>query len=97
MICKNLSVLREILKLSQAKIASHIGTSRQQILKFEHEDAKLTRSILIALITFFSLRYKTARYLQTIGLYKNKFVQSIGFNEHLISFVIEQNLNGEIL
>jgi len=93
LICTNLPILREMLKLTQNDVSVFVGTSRQQILKFEHEDAKLTRSILIALITYFSLRPKTAQYLSTQGLYKNKFVQDIGFDEKVISSIIENKIN----
>jgi DNA-binding XRE family transcriptional regulator len=93
-ICTNLPILREMLKLTQTDVSVIVGTSRQQILKFEHEDAKLTRSILIALITYFSLRPKTAQYLSTQGLYNNKFVQDIGFDEQVIFSIIENKING---
>jgi len=93
LICTNLPILREMLKLTQNDVSVFVGTPRQQILKFEHEDAKLTRSILIALITYFSLRPKTAQYLSTQGLYKNKFVQDIGFDEKVISSIIENKIN----
>lgn len=93
MICTNLPILREMLKLTQNDVSVIVGTSRQQILKFEHEEAKVTRSILIALITYFSLRPKTAQYLSTQGLYKNKFVQDIGFDEQVILSIIENKIN----
>jgi len=83
------------LKLTQTDVSEFIRTSRQRIIQFEHEEAKVTRPILIALITFFSLHHKTAQYLKTLGLYNNKFVQEIGFNEQIISFIVENELNGE--
>jgi plasmid maintenance system antidote protein VapI len=94
LVCENLPVLREILNLKQVDAASICGTSRQQIVKFEHQEAKLTKSILIALVTYFSLRPKTAQFLSMQGLYKNKFVQDIGFTDEIISYVIENNING---
>jgi transcriptional regulator with XRE-family HTH domain len=94
LICENLPVLREILNLKQAEVAGICGTSRQQIIKFEHQEAKLTKSILIALISYFSLRPKTARFLSMQGLYKNKFVQDIGFNDQIIAYVMENDING---
>jgi DNA-binding XRE family transcriptional regulator len=89
MMCENLSVLREMLNLKQADVAEFIGTSRQQIIGFEHQETKMTRSILISLIAYFSLQPKTALFLRALGLYENKFVQKIGFNEQLISFITE--------
>jgi DNA-binding XRE family transcriptional regulator len=89
MICENLPVLREMLNLKQADVAEFIGTSRQQIIGFEHQESKITRSILISLITYFSLRPKTALFLRTLGLYENNFVREFGFNEQLISFVTD--------
>lgn len=94
MICQNLPVLREMLKLNQAELAVISGTSRQKIIQFEHEEAKITRAILITLITYFSLRPKTAQFLNTLGLYRNKFVQDIGFNDQVTSYVIANDING---
>jgi DNA-binding XRE family transcriptional regulator len=94
LVCEHLPVLREILNLKQAEVAGICGTSRQQIIKFEHQEAKLTKSILITLVSYFSLRPKTAQFLSTQGLYKNKFVQDIGFNDQIIAYVIENGING---
>jgi transcriptional regulator with XRE-family HTH domain len=94
LICENLPVLREILNLKQAEVAGICGTSRQQIIKFEPQEAKLTKSILIALISYFSLRPKTAQFLSMQGLYKNEFVQSIGFNDQITGYIIENDING---
>jgi DNA-binding XRE family transcriptional regulator len=92
MMCENLPVLRELLNLKQSDVAEVIGTSRQQIIGFEHQESKITRSILISLITYFSLQPKTALFLRTLGLYQNKFVQEIGFNEQFMSFMTENKV-----
>ena len=93
MICTNLPVLREMLKLSQADVAVICGSSRQKIIQFEHQKAKVTRSILIALVTYFSLRPKTALFLKALCLYKNRFVQTIGFNEEVAAYIIDNHIN----
>ncbi|MDR0681023.1 MAG: hypothetical protein LBG15_04110 [Dysgonamonadaceae bacterium] len=54
----------------------------------------MTKSILIALVSYFSLRPKTARFLSMQGLYKNKFVQDIGFNDQIIAYIVENGING---
>jgi DNA-binding XRE family transcriptional regulator len=95
LICRNLPVLRKMLCMSQVELATICGMSRQTILQFEHEQAKVTRPILISLVTYFSLQSKTAQYLNTLGLYKNKYVQDFGFTEQVISYLIGNNINGK--
>jgi transcriptional regulator with XRE-family HTH domain len=93
LICENLPVLRGMLNLKQEEVAGICGTSRQQIIKFEHQEIKVTKSILTTLVSYFSLRPKTAQFLSTQGLYKNKFVQDIGFNDQIIAYVVENGIN----
>gem|GEM_PF-4410151 len=88
-ICLNLPALRGILNITQQQLAEQIGTSRQGIINFEHQEKKLTRSMLIAIVTYFSLRAKTTAYLKSLGLYQNAYINSIGFNEPLCDFIIQ--------
>jgi DNA-binding XRE family transcriptional regulator len=80
-----------MLNLTQQQLGELVGTSRQQIIKFEQQEAKVTKSILIALVTYCSLKPITARFLHSLSLYENKFVQSIGFTEQVIMLVINDN------
>jgi DNA-binding XRE family transcriptional regulator len=88
-ICVNLVVLRNMLGLTQQDLAIHIGTSRQSIINFERQEKKITRSLLISIITYFSLRRRSASYLKSLGFYKNKYIESLGFNEDLCNYIIE--------
>lgn len=90
-ICLNLPSLRGMLNLTQQKLAEQIGTSRQGIINFEHQEKKLTRSMLIAIITYFSLRGRSAAFLKTIGIYKNSYINSLGFDEELCDYIIEKS------
>jgi len=91
LICVNLPTLRSMLNLTQQKLAEEIGTSRQGVINFEHQEKKLTKSMLIAIITYFSLRRQTAYFLKTLGLYKNPYIISLGFNEKLCDYIIEND------
>jgi DNA-binding XRE family transcriptional regulator len=93
LICSNLPVLRGMLNLTQDEMAAISGTSRQKIIQFEHFESKVTKSILVALVTYFSLRSKSVQFLNVQGLYKNRFVQDIGFTEQVISYIIENHIN----
>ncbi len=75
-----LPLLRDQLGLTQKDLSSYIGISRQSLIDIEHKNRKITRSILISLITFFSFREKTAEILCEKGLYNNDFVKKLGFN-----------------
>jgi len=91
-ICVNLPSLRSVLNLTQQDLAEKIGTSRQSIINFEHQEKKLTRSMLIAIVTYFSLRGRSAALLKTLGLYRNSFINSLGFNENLCDYIIKNNV-----
>ncbi|MDR2519280.1 MAG: helix-turn-helix domain-containing protein [Spirochaetaceae bacterium] len=95
LMCGHLPALRNILKLTQEKTAVLCGTSRVKIIQYEHKVSKVTKAVLVALITYFSMRPKTAQYLRTVGLYNNKFVRSFGFREEIIAAVIDRNINGD--
>jgi DNA-binding XRE family transcriptional regulator len=90
-ICVNLPSLRGMLNITQQKLAEQIGTSRQGIINFEHQEKKLTRSMLIAIVTYFSLRGRSAAFLKSLGLYKNSYINSLGFDEQLCDYIIENN------
>ena len=84
LICDTLPQLRNALNLTQEEFSKVIGVSRQSVINMEHKEKKLTRSIIIAIVSFFSLRYETARILYEQGLYGNDFVKNIGFSEDIL-------------
>jgi DNA-binding XRE family transcriptional regulator len=92
-VCRNLPSLRGILNMTQQDLATKIGTSRQGIINFEHQEKKITKSMLIALISYFSLRARTAAFLKTLGAYNNSYIISLGFDENLCNYIIE---NGKL-
>lgn len=84
MLTDMLPELRDCLGLTQREFASVIGISRQSVIDLEHKNRKITRSILIAMITIFSLRYETALLLYRRGFYSTNFVASLGFTTTMI-------------
>ena len=90
-ICVNLPALRGMMNITQQQMAEQIGTSRQGIINYEHQEKKLTRSMLIAIVTYFSLRGRSAAYLKTLGLYKNAYINSLGFTELLCDHIVENS------
>lgn len=84
LICDALPQLRKALNLTQEEFSKVIGVSRQSVINMEHKEKKLTRSIIISMVSFFSLRYETARILYELGLYGNDFVKDIGFSEDIL-------------
>jgi DNA-binding XRE family transcriptional regulator len=90
-ICVNLPVLRSMQNLTQQNLAEIIGTSRQGIINFEHQNKKLTKSMLIAIVTYFSLRGRSAAFLNSLGLYRNSYINSLGFDEKLCNYIIEND------
>ena len=91
LLCDNLPTLRSMLYLTQQDLAMQIGTSRQAIINFEHKEKKLTKSMLISIITYFSLRGRSATFLKTLGLYRNPYINSLGFDEKLCDYIINNN------
>lgn len=90
-VCVNLPSLRSLLNLTQQELAEKIGTSRQGIISFEHQEKKLTKSMLISIVAYFSLRGRSAAFLKSLGLYKNSYINSLGFNEELCDYIIENS------
>lgn len=88
-ICVNLPVLRSIYELTQNDLALIVGTSRQTIINFEHQEKKISKSMLISIITYFSLKSRSASFLKSLSLYKNPYVNSLGFTEDLCNYIIE--------
>lgn len=87
--CDALPKLRDTLKLTQEEFSRIIGVSRQSVINMEHREKKLTKAILIAMVSFFSLRSDTAKILYEQGLYRNAFVKNIGFSESILSKIYE--------
>lgn len=81
LMCDALTKLRDVLNLTQEDFSKVIGVSRQSVINMEHKKKKLTRSILITMVSFFSLRSETAKILYEQGLYNNTFVKNIGFSK----------------
>lgn len=84
LMCDTLPQLRNVLNLTQEDFSKVIGVSRQSVINMEHKEKKLTRSIIISMVSFFSLREKTAEILFQNGLYNNAFVKNIGFSESVV-------------
>lgn len=78
-ITNELPLLRDRLKITQKELATSIGISRQSLIEIEHKNRKITKSILISLITYFSFREVTARILWEKEFYNNDFVKELGF------------------
>lgn len=84
LMCDTLPQLRNVLNLTQEDFSKVIGVSRQSVINMEHKEKKLTRFIIISMVSFFSLREKTAEILFQNGLYNNAFVKNIGFSESVV-------------
>ncbi len=84
LMCDTLPQLRNALNLTQEDFSRVIGVSRQSVINMEHKEKKLTRSILISMVSFFSLRNETAKILYEHGLYSNAFVKNIGFSKTIL-------------
>lgn len=84
LMCDTLPQLRNALNLTQEEFSKVIGVSRQSVINIEHREKKLTRAILIAMITFFSLRSETSMILSQKEFYKNAFVKNLGFTESVL-------------
>lgn len=89
MLTDMLPKLRDCLGITQRELAGVIGISRQSVIDLEHKNRKITRSILIAMITFFSLRCETALLLYRKGFYSTSFVTSLGFTETMIEKIFD--------
>lgn len=90
--------LRNALGFTQKDFSGLIGISRQSLIELEHQNRKITRPVLIAIVSYFSLHKETAIILYNYGLYNNEYIQLLGFNPDLIGRIYkikkEQNLNG---
>ena len=79
-----LPALRDRLDLTQREFAGIIGISRQSVIDLEHKNRKITKAVLIAMITFFSLRRESAAILYRKGFYDLRYVSSLGFTTSMI-------------
>ena len=84
LMCDALPKLRNALNLTQEEFSRIVGVSRQSVINIEHKEKKLTRSILISMVSYFSLRSETAKILYEKGLYRNTFVNDMGFTESVL-------------
>lgn len=92
LVCTTLPQLRDCLDLTQNEFSRIIGISRQSVINIEHREKKITRAILIAMISFFSLRKQTAEILRDKGLYNNSYVQELGFSKEILAKMYEWRL-----
>lgn len=79
-----LNSLRNELNLTQKDFADIIGISRQSVIDLEHQNRKITKAILIAMISFFSLQSSTAHMLYEKKFYDMEYVASLGFSSDVI-------------
>jgi len=93
LITSELPALRDKLNITQRDFAAVIGISRQSIIDLEHQNRKITRSILISIVTFFSLKRETALLLYKKKLYEMDYVISIGYTVDVIRKI--HNIGGE--
>lgn len=82
-----LPVLRDSLNMTQREFAGVIGISRQSVIDLEHKNRKITRAVLIAMISFFSLRRESAMILYEKGFYNFSYVSSLGFTTSVIQML----------
>lgn len=80
--------LRDMLDLTQKEFASFLGITRQSLIGFEHQNRKISRPVLAAIVSYFSLRPETAAFLLVNGLYDNAYVNSLGFNRCIVNKII---------
>lgn len=92
LVCTTLPQLRDRLNLTQNDFSRIIGISRQSVINIEHQEKKITRAILISMISFFSLRKQTAEILRDKGLYNNSYVQGLGFSKSVLAKIHEWSL-----
>lgn len=79
-----LPLLRDKLDITQQDFAKTIGISRQSLIGLEHQEHKITKSVLISVITYFLHRKETAKILFDNGVYNNEFVRELGVSEDII-------------
>ena len=66
---KNLTVLRTMLHLSQAELATLIGVGRQTLVAIETRKRKMTWSTFLSLLFVFSQNKETNSLLEIFGIY----------------------------
>lgn len=69
---KNLVVLRTMLHLSQAELATLIGVGRQTLVAIETRKRKMTWSVFLSLMFVFSQNKETRELLELFGIYSEK-------------------------
>lgn len=84
LITDELPTLRDRLNLTQREFAEIIGISRQSVIDLEHKNRKITKSILVTIITYFSLRRETAYLLYQKGLYDMEYARFLGYTAELM-------------
>ena len=93
---ENLPLLRKMLKITQRQLASAVNVALSTIINIEKGRSKTYTAVLIALVAYFSLRPKTAGYLAVLGLYKNEFVQNVGFDEKTMKILMsDEGMKGD--
>lgn len=69
---KNMLVLRTMLHLSQAELASMIGLGRQTFVAIENQKRKMTWSVFLSLLFVFSQNDETNALLDIFGIYTDE-------------------------
>jgi len=72
---KNLAVLRTMLNLSQAELASLIGLGRQSFVAIENRKRNMTWSVFLSLMFVFSQHPQTRALLELFEIYTPEMKQ----------------------
>lgn len=74
---RSLPAMRNMLRLSQADLASKVGVSRQQVAAIETNKRKMSWSIFLALVLIFSLDEHTMLMMKTFEIYTPELISLI--------------------
>lgn len=72
-----LSILRVKAKITQEELARAIGISRQTYSQIECNKSKMSWTIYLALLFFFSTHEGTAQLLETLNIYPNAYIETL--------------------
>lgn len=70
-----LATLRAKEKLTQEELANAIGISRQTYSQIKCGKIKMSWSTYLAILFFYSTKESTAKLLEALGLYPNKYLK----------------------
>lgn len=78
----NLPTLRAKLRLSQAELGELIGVTRQQIVAIENHKRKMSWSIFLSFVLFFSSQPATRDLLRFFDIYSENLFEIMEEREH---------------